>query len=189
MPRFHGAEPEGAAAARVTAGADTAGGVRITANAAANNAAASVVTAASASTSAPAAAAAAISVAAKSCGIGTTASASALPHTAPRRRTWNSAEDEAICRLVALHGLDFAAVAAALPGRSQDAVRNRWGRLKGTGRLPSELRGSSYKCALCGQPKRGHLCPSAREQIDDGPASYDGTNDEGACEVMRASVE
>ena len=63
--------------------------------------------------------------------------------------------------LVGEHGQDFSLVAASLPGRTADAVRNRWGRLKGSGQLPDPLRGSTYRCTRCGAPKRGHRC--ARE--------------------------
>mmetsp|Transcript_27951 Transcript_27951/g.69429 ORF Transcript_27951/g.69429 Transcript_27951/m.69429 type:complete len:479 (+) Transcript_27951:44-1480(+) len=79
----------------------------------------------------------------------------------PRRRAWSVREDEAICELVAAHGQDFGAIAARLPGRTADAVRNRWGRLKGGGKLPAALKGLSYNCASCGEPKRGHRCKAA----------------------------
>ena len=82
----------------------------------------------------------------------------AKPEAAPRRRTWKADEDAAICRLVAAHGLDFETIAASLPGRTADGVRNRWGRLRGSNKLPEELRGNQYRCAQCGELKRGHTC-------------------------------
>jgi len=89
------------------------------------------------------------------------AAPAAKPEVAPRRRAWSAREDAAICELVAAHGQDFATVAAALPGRTADGVRNRWGRLRGGGKLPSSLQGNRYKCVRCGMLKRGHTCPGA----------------------------
>ena len=78
-----------------------------------------------------------------------------------KRRTWKAAEDATICQLVELHGQDFETIAALLVGRTADAVRNRWGRLKGSGRLPDSVQGHTYRCTHCGAPKRGHRCVSA----------------------------
>lgn len=83
------------------------------------------------------------------------------PQAVPKRRAWNAQEDAAICSLVATHGQDFERVASALPGRTAHAVRNRWGRLKGGGKLPDLVKGHSYRCAHCGAPKRGHRCVQA----------------------------
>lgn len=84
------------------------------------------------------------------------ATAASVP--AARRRPWDAQEDHTICELVGTHGQDFEKVAAALKGRTPDAVRNRWNRLKGAGRLPDPVRGHTYRCAHCGVPKRGHRC-------------------------------
>merc|ERR1719230_1422637 len=46
------------------------------------------------------------------------------------RKEWTAAEDEIIRRSVQVHGLRWRKIAAELPGRSDDAVRNRWNRLK-----------------------------------------------------------
>jgi len=87
----------------------------------------------------------------------------AKPEAAPRRRTWKADEDAVICRLVASHGLDFETIAAALPGRTADGVRNRWGRLRGANKLPEPLKGNQYRCAECGELKRGHTCKQQQQ--------------------------
>ena len=45
------------------------------------------------------------------------------------RKDWTEEEDRVILEQVSLHGQKWRVVAAALPGRSDDAVRNRWKRL------------------------------------------------------------
>jgi len=45
------------------------------------------------------------------------------------RKEWTSDEDRTIMEEVAKHGQKWRIIAAALPGRSDDAVRNRWKRL------------------------------------------------------------
>lgn len=47
------------------------------------------------------------------------------------RKEWTAAEDEIIRTSVEVHGCRWRRIAAQLPGRSDDAVRNRWNRLKG----------------------------------------------------------
>ena len=48
----------------------------------------------------------------------------------PERKEWTTAEDEIIQSGVAMFGCKWRRIAAQLPGRSDDAVRNRWNRLK-----------------------------------------------------------
>ena len=53
-----------------------------------------------------------------------------------RRTEWTSAEDELICSSVQrLGSKKWRAIAAQLPGRSDDAVRNRWSRLQQSAQL------------------------------------------------------
>ena len=64
---------------------------------------------------------------------------------APNRKEWDAAEDAAIHDAVRRLGFKWRQIAALLPGRSDDAVRNRWARLnpdaskaEHAGRKPAE---------------------------------------------------
>ena len=92
------------------------------------------------------------------------------------RKPWLASEDQTIVDSVREMGFKWRLIAAMLPGRSDDAVRNRWNRLQeairdGTSRLlgggsgggggdgaPMEKVKAGYKCSKCGQPKRNHQC-------------------------------
>lgn len=94
---------------------------------------------------------------------------------------WTSSEDKVICEGVEEHGFKWSLISLTLPGRTDNAVRNRWHRLEQARRWREEMQaqyqaasangapinpiampGSAYpgyKCRRCGQPKRGHVCP------------------------------
>lgn len=95
---------------------------------------------------------------------------------------WTSTEDKVICEGVEMHGFKWSLISLSLPGRTDNAVRNRWHRLEQARRWREEVQaqyhavsadgdapanplampGSAfpgYKCRRCGQPKRGHVCP------------------------------
>ena len=66
------------------------------------------------------------------------------------RKEWTAAEDEVIRASVAQFGCKWRQIAAQLPGRSDDSVRNRWGRLKhedGAPCAPPAVRRKSKKDA------------------------------------------
>jgi len=101
---------------------------------------------------------------------------------------WTRTEDQVISEAVKRFGCKWGVLSALLPGRTDNAVRNRWHRLERArrwreevasraraagmqdpttvkapppGLLPASSRtgvGSGYKCGRCGQLKRGHLC-------------------------------
>ena len=65
------------------------------------------------------------------------------------RFEWTSAEDELICDGVQRLGCKWRVIAAQLPGRSDDAVRNRWNRQQESMRPPGE---AQVMCSRgCGQ--------------------------------------
>ena len=81
------------------------------------------------------------------------------------RKEWALSEDELILECVRTLGCKWRQIAAMLPGRSDDAVRNRWNRLKDPAHLSVSLLDSSvpgaataYRCSKCGQFKKNHRC-------------------------------
>ena len=89
------------------------------------------------------------------------------------RRPWLSAEDQIIMEGVKRTGFKWRNIAALLPGRSDDAVRNRWNRLQAeppdyidaddlsaaAAQGQSQGRGQKEsRCSHCGEPKRNHRC-------------------------------
>ena len=68
-------------------------------------------------------------------------------------------------------GFKWRRIAAMLPNRSDDAVRNRWHRLEEARRHndtsvsgdSSYERSSVYKCSRCGMPKKHHICLAPEE--------------------------
>merc|ERR1719149_502955 len=98
------------------------------------------------------------------------------------RKEWASREDELIWRGVQQIGCKWRQIAVMLPGRSDDAVRNRYNRLKeaeASGLVRSDsgvtteahaagsLSGGgggggggtgTYRCSKCGQLKKNHVC-------------------------------
>jgi len=87
------------------------------------------------------------------------------------RMVWTSKEDHIIESAVSCYGHKWRKIAALLPNRSDDAVRNRWHRLEICRRYQQEKeqhfdrRGQptneqrlGYKCSRCGKPKKHHIC-------------------------------
>uniref|UniRef100_A0A6V2SSD8 Uncharacterized protein n=1 Tax=Emiliania huxleyi TaxID=2903 RepID=A0A6V2SSD8_EMIHU len=73
--------------------------------------------------------------------------------------SWTADEDALILRLVEQHGKRWSKIAATLPGRTDNGVRNRWNRISRAA-VQRDAGGeqSGYRCRRCGQPKRGHTC-------------------------------
>ena len=106
---------------------------------------------------------------------------------APNRKEWAAGEDELILEAVRHLGCKWRVIASMLPGRSDDAVRNRWNRLKEPSLLGIHTRdggthSSAYRCSKCGQPKKNHRCtwvpPPAWDGADEvrqgGPSAQHG---------------
>mmetsp|Transcript_18858 Transcript_18858/g.48187 ORF Transcript_18858/g.48187 Transcript_18858/m.48187 type:complete len:438 (-) Transcript_18858:223-1536(-) len=69
----------------------------------------------------------------------------AIPRNVAERKEWSASEDELIRSNVESHGCRWRIIASMLPGRSDDAVRNRWNRLKEAQnpRLPANVNGEA----------------------------------------------
>jgi len=86
---------------------------------------------------------------------------------AQERRVWLPEEDHLIATSVEEIGCRWRTIAARMPGRTDDAVRNRWNRLQEMlhNRVAHTMGNDDgrrvYKCSKCGQQKRDHVCPYA----------------------------
>lgn len=75
------------------------------------------------------------------------------------RKEWSAAEDALIRSSVEAHGCKWRIIAAELPGRSDDAVRNRWNRLKEAQNAMGESGAEGGACAAksSARPPRGSV--------------------------------
>ena len=88
---------------------------------------------------------------------------------------WTVEEDLLILQLVKQVGKKWSRIAAQLPGRTDNSVRNRWNRMERGQALreshASDDTDTSYRCRRCFLPKRGHSC--AAVTMRDAPANAD----------------
>ena len=81
---------------------------------------------------------------------------------------WHVEEDLLILQLVEQHGKKWAKIAAHLPGRTDNGVRNRWNRMERAQVIKSRRpAGAGYRCRRCGEPKRGHICAARTIREED----------------------
>ena len=80
---------------------------------------------------------------------------------------WSMEEDLFIMDQVEKFGKRWSKIAAQMPGRTDNGVRNRWNRMEKAQNL-REVRGPryGYRCRRCGQPKRGHTCAALSTAAD-----------------------
>jgi len=74
----------------------------------------------------------------------------AAPALVRSRKDWSEWEDNMIHQAVEELGLRWRAIASRLPGRSDDAVRNRWLRLRSTTPAPPRVKKDPSERARCG---------------------------------------
>ena len=93
------------------------------------------------------------------------------------RKEWSSQEDETIRKGVEQLGCRWRVIASQLPGRSDDAVRNRWSRLQETARAREGAIGSSSSSSAAAgsaAAASGASAGGARAHRADGKSSADG---------------
>lgn len=80
---------------------------------------------------------------------------------------WSMEEDLFIMDQVEKFGKRWSKIAAQMPGRTDNGVRNRWNRMEKAQNL-RDVRGPryGYRCRRCGQPKRGHTCAALSTAAD-----------------------
>ena len=71
------------------------------------------------------------------------------------RKEWSVAEDDLIRHGVQMLGCKWRVIAAQLPGRSDDAVRNRWSRLQESMRPPEQQQPNPKSAASLAAPSTG----------------------------------
>jgi len=87
---------------------------------------------------------------------------------------WTVEEDLLILQLVDQHGKKWSKIAAHLPGRTDNGVRNRWNRMERAHVIKQRRpAGAGYRCRRCGEPKRGHICAARVLGLFDEPEGDD----------------
>jgi len=86
---------------------------------------------------------------------------------------WRPSEDSTILQGVSRHGCKWSLIAQQLPGRSENAVRNRWHRLENAEQtrrkaIEAGLPVEGYRCRKCGHFKKGHMCLGLEAVAPDG---------------------
>lgn len=85
------------------------------------------------------------------------------------RKDWTREEDAQIIALVQRYGQKWRQIAVEMPGRSDDAVRNRWKRVKDEGSDEDSPTSKAARTGTASAPSRSHARVSTAGSYDDKP--------------------
>jgi len=78
---------------------------------------------------------------------------------------WMPVDDIKVVQLFSQHGPRWRLITDQFPGRTVASVRNRYLRMQTAEKIRSAGGITRNRCQLCGQPKRGHICPKKMETV------------------------
>jgi len=78
---------------------------------------------------------------------------------------WMPVDDIKVVQLFSQYGPRWRLITDQFPGRTVASVRNRYLRMQTAEKIRSAGGITRNRCQLCGQPKRGHICPKKMETV------------------------